>query len=134
MTGSIGFLNAADVELLESNGTSANYDARQVILHQEEKSNKFCLIKRGLVQIDFSRVYGTDVLAYLGEGDFFGEISFLDELQTSATASAARPCQLLEVPHETLRGLLEADDSFAARFYRTVATALAHRIRISNQQ
>ncbi len=134
MAAPIAFLLDSDIELLKSRGNIERYDARQVILHQEEKPNKFCLIEKGVVQIDFSRVYGTDVLAFLGEGDFFGEISFLDELQTSATASAAKPCELLEVPHEVLRELLEADDGFAARFYRSVATALARRIRISNQQ
>ncbi len=134
MPASMSSLLPKDLEILESHGNIVNYKPREIILHQEATSRKFYLIKSGVVQIDFSRVYGTDVLAYLGEGDFFGEISFLDELQISATASAAKPCELLEIPHETLRTLLDADDALAARFYRTVATALARRIRISNQQ
>lgn len=126
------FLRDEDFQLLEQNGEIVTYAPQEAILRQDSSTDRIYFIRSGMVQVDFSRVYGTDVLAYLGEGEFFGEVSFLDHQQTSANVSAAKPCELLEITRENMDQLLESHPAMSARFYRTIALTLARRIRASN--
>ena len=134
MSTSKSFLTEGDLKLLEDNGEVVSYKPKQVIVHQQSQCTKLYWIRKGIIQIDFDRLYGSDVLGYLNEGDMFGEISFMDHANTSATASAVKDAETLEVPREALESLLEQDASLAARFYRTVAMTLARRIRASNKK
>lgn len=127
------FLRDEDYALLEENGETVSYSAQETILRQDTTTDRIFLIRTGMVQVDFSRVYGTDTLAYLGEGEFFGEVSFLDHGPTSASVSAARPCELLEISRDTMEQLLESHPKMAARFYHTIALTLARRIRARNK-
>lgn len=134
MATSISYLTEDDWALLESRGEKKSYQARDVILHQQVPCTKLYFIRKGMVQIDFSRLYGNDVLAYLNEGDMFGEVSFMDHADTSANASAVEDVETLEVPAGELEGLLDADDALAARFYKSIAMTLARRIRSQNRK
>ena len=126
------YLTEQDMKLFEDKGEIVQYKPKDVILHQDTVTDKLCLIRSGVVQIDFSRVYAHDTLALLGDGDFFGEVSFLDHRESSASAIAAKHCEILEVAHDILRELLAADDGLGARFYKTIALTLANRIRFTN--
>ena len=64
----------------------------------------------------------------------FGEVSFVDHDETSASASAFKDCEILEVPRDVVEAILDQDANLAARFYRTVAMTLARRIRASNKK
>ncbi len=126
------FLTAEDMTTLEENGEIREYNVNEVIIQQDFIATDLYIVQSGIVQIDLSRLYGVDVLAYLGEGAMFGEVTLMDKKASSATASAAQPCQLLVVPHETLERLFDENEGFSSRFFRTVATMLAKRIRSTN--
>ena len=128
------FLTTNDLVLLEDCGAVVSYQPKQVIVHQQSPCTKLYWIKKGVVQIDFNRLYGSDVLGYLSEGDLFGEVSFMDHADTSASASAVKDAEILEVPRDALEPVLDQDAQFAARLYRTIAMTLAKRIRASNRK
>ena len=134
MSTSKSFLTESDLKLLEEKGEVVSYKAKQIIVHQQSPCTKLYWIKKGIIQIDFDRLYGHDVLGYLNEGDIFGEVSFMDHAETSASASAVKDAEILEVPRDVLESILEQDISLAARFYRTLAMTLARRIRASNRK
>ena len=134
MSTSKSFLTESDLELLEDKGDVVSYKPKQTIVHQQSPGTKLFWIKKGVIQIDFDRLYGSDVLGYLSEGDMFGEVSFMDHADTSASASAVKDAEVLEVPREVLETLLDQDADLAARFYRTVAMTLAKRIRAANRK
>lgn len=126
------YLTDEDMRRLAEIGEIVDYGAKETILQQNSSCDRLYWIKSGVVQIDFSRLYGHDVLAYLGEGDLFGEVSLLLGTDTSANATATQAVQTLEVPHERLRGVLDEDHELAARFYQTLAHTLARRVRSQN--
>ena len=128
------YLTEVDLAGLEARGEVITYGPKDVIVHQQANCTKLYFIRKGMVQIDFSRLYGSDVLAYLNEGDMFGEVSFMDHADTSATASAVETVETLEITRELLDKMIEEDDAFAARFYRTIARTLACRIRSQNRK
>ena len=66
-------------------------------------------------------IRGRVYLAALGEGDFFGEFSFLTQSPRSATVEAASDCLLLRIDRATVDTLVSADDGFRApllEFYK----------------
>jgi len=134
MPTSKSFLTDSDLKLLKDKGEVVNYKPKQVVVHQQTPCTKLFWIISGVIQIDFDRLYGSDVLGYLNEGDIFGEVSFMDHADTSASASAVKDAEVLEVPRDVLEPLLEQDADLAARFYRTIAMTLARRIRASNRK
>jgi CRP-like cAMP-binding protein len=68
-------------------------------------------------------------IARLGAGEMAGEMSFVDARPPSATVAAKSDSVLYAIPTRTLGDALEADRSFAARFYKAVATFLSDRVR-----
>ncbi|MEM9182723.1 MAG: cyclic nucleotide-binding domain-containing protein [Pseudomonadota bacterium] len=128
------YLTEQDLNLLKDRGSIVTYTPQQVILQQDTAPDRIYYLLDGNVKVDFSRVYGTDVLAYVGPGEFIGEVSFLDQGESSASVTAVQAVEMLELSRGDLEELLEADPSLAARFFHTLATTLARRIRASNSQ
>ncbi|MFK7956058.1 MAG: Crp/Fnr family transcriptional regulator [Lysobacterales bacterium] len=128
------YLTDQDLDLLKEHGKTAQYSPDQVILQQDTHPDAIYYICSGMVKVDFSRVYNTDVLAYVRAGEFVGEVSFLDGGESSASVSAVKDVEMLELSRKDLDSLLEADPALAARFFHTIATTLARRIRASNSQ
>ncbi|MBV9581610.1 MAG: cyclic nucleotide-binding domain-containing protein [Chloroflexi bacterium] len=73
-------------------------------------------------------------LARLVRGDVAGEISFVDGRPPSATVRAVDQAVVLALPRGVLTDRLTRDGRFAARFYKTLATLLAERLRVSNRR
>ena len=128
------YLTEQDLNLLKDRGTIVQYSPQQVILQQDITPDRIFYLLDGTVKVDFSRVYGTDVLAYLTPGEFIGEVSFLDQGESSASVTAVKAVEMLELSRDDLEQLLDADPALAARFFHTLATTLARRIRTSNAQ
>jgi CRP-like cAMP-binding protein len=62
-------------------------------------------------------------------GEIVGEVSFLDHRASSASVIAIEPSVVLRIPKARLEAILDADTGFAARFYRSIGTLLAYRLR-----
>lgn len=132
MSGPTSFLTSDDLALMESHGEILNFAKNEIIIHEGSVAECLYLVREGIVQIDLSRLYGNDVLAYLGKDALFGEVSMMDHDASSANASAAQDCELLMITHSVMEELLAKDLGLASRFFRTVATTLAKRIRSTN--
>lgn len=67
----------------------------------------------------------------LGSGDFFGEISFIDNSPIRASVFAVGAVDVVFVPAGKLRHLLEQIPNFAQRFYRSLDNVPSERLRQS---
>ncbi len=106
------------------------YPAGTTIFREDEAGGAMYVIRSGQVELwlfdeDKTRV----TLGTLGEGEFFGELSLLDEEPRSATATALVDTDLLTIDREDLR-LLFAQKPNAAL---DVLSVLGKRIRHTNQ-
>jgi protein phosphatase len=67
----------------------------------------------------------------LGPGDFFGELSLIDDIPRSATVIARDTMTLLVIRRKRMFGLLEKNDAMAARIYwaflRRMSTQIRHK-------
>ncbi len=121
----IGILETAAIKEL---------DRDQVVLEQSEKLQAIFLIEHGAVRVERSEGDQIVPLARLEAGEFFGEMSFIDGAPTSARVVADAPTRLLIVEASKVNELISKDPSFAGRLYRSIASILAVRLRLTSMQ
>jgi len=68
-------------------------------------------------------------LAVLGQGDFFGEMSILEDLPRSASARAIKDCKLVRINGSTFDQMLRKNPEIAVRMMRK----LSRRLRETDQ-
>ena len=96
------------------------------IMNEGETGNCMYIIYDGAVNI-FKQ---NQLLARLGEKDFFGELSLLDTETRSATAIAANDCLLFRIDQEPFYDMMESRPEVV----RGVIKILCQRIRSINQK
>jgi len=70
----------------------------------------------------------------IGPGDLLGWSPILGRGWMTATARALTPCRLIALDAEQVRGLAENDTRFGMEFFRSMASALADRLRATRLQ
>jgi len=120
----------------------------EILFHKGDTGSAFFIIIKGLIKIGVSNKLGDEVtLAFLRNGDFFGEMALLDELPRSADATALEDSLLyvldrndffpfLTQNENAVRSILRAlsmrlrrtDDLFAEISFLTVSARLAKRL------
>lgn len=73
-------------------------------------------------------------LAILEEGDFFGEISLVDDGLRSANVTALKACTLLRITRMTIGVLAGLQPGAAIQILCAIGRALVKRLRIGNQK
>ncbi len=70
----------------------------------------------------------------IGAGDLLGWSPILGRGWMTATARALTPCRLIALDAEQVRALVERDTRFGMEFFRSIASALADRLRATRLQ
>lgn len=108
-----------------------SYHKNNMILMQDELGETFFTICKGSVKINRISSDGKEVIfAILGEGDFFGEMSLLDEETRSANAVALEDSEVLILKRNDFLDFLEKYPRVAI----SLLAALAGRIRRTDEQ
>ncbi len=107
------------------------FPARTTIIHGGDSSNSLFYILEGSVSVVIEDSEGRElVLAYLNQGEFFGEMGLFDqETQRSAWVVARTPCEVAEAEYtqfqemseHTPAMLFELASQMASRLRRTSA-------------
>ena len=72
------------------------------------------------------------IVAYLEEGELFGEMSFLENEGASYEVVADVPSQIDVIDREHVYKLLADVPGFAGRFFQSLAALLSRRLRRTN--
>jgi CRP/FNR family transcriptional regulator, cyclic AMP receptor protein len=84
----------------------------EVVFHEGDPADTFHLIAKGRVAVKVSTPLGdTAMLAVLGRGDFFGELSLLGAHVRSATVVALEPSETLAIHRDSFEGILRDQPS-----------------------
>jgi CRP/FNR family transcriptional regulator len=112
---------SADIfdRLADATGELAFVDG-QAIVQSGQVGNGLYIVVSGGVRI----VAGGNELARLGPGDFFGELSVIDQGPRSATAYAVGPTGCLALASWDLVALLERDPRLAMNLLRELVARL----------
>ena len=102
----------------------ADYDPGDILVTEGEASRSLFVLSRGQAKVFVRSPTGRDVLvAFLEEGEFFGELATISGQRRSASVTAATRCEVLELAksdvddlartHPKVRDML--DDTFVER-------------------
>ena len=119
-----------DLMALAAAARRRQYRRDEVIFHREDPGDSLHIIESGRVEILLPSDGGEElILAILGPGDFFGDLSLLDGAPRSATAMAREPTTTVVVHREDFLGWLQS----RPRAVATIFAALAQRLRATNE-
>lgn len=103
---------------------SRSYKAGTVLFREGEEGKNMFVIQSGRVQIT-RRVGGQDaVLAVLPTGEFFGEMSIINDRPRSATATVLEDAVLLEIDGKTFEAMIRGNSEIAVRMVKKLADRL----------
>lgn len=103
----------------------------EVVFHEDESGDVFCLIRDGKVKVTMISPEGKEIiLSMLGPGDFFGEMSLLDNQPRSATVIATENLELLIIWRSDFLQLLHENFSIT----RKVLAELSRRLRSASDR
>jgi CRP/FNR family cyclic AMP-dependent transcriptional regulator len=103
-----------------------SYRRGETIFHQDDPAATIHVIKNGQVKINTTSPEGGEIiLAILTDGDFFGELSLLDEGPRSANAIAMEATQTLTLQHADFLEVM----SKHPEMMKSVMSYLVNRVR-----
>lgn len=102
------------------------YNKDDVVFHADESGDVFCLIREGQVKVTMISPEGKEIiLRMFGPGEFFGEMSLLDDEPRSATVVATEPLDVVTIWRSDFLQILQENFSIA----RKVLAELSRRLR-----
>jgi len=108
------------------------YPARTTIIHAGEESDTLYYLMKGSVSVTIEDDEGREmIMAYLNEGDFFGEMGLFDDDNSPRTACvrAKTPCEVAEISYARFRELADSDTELVFRIFRQMAERLTRTTR-----
>src|ERR1051325_7243870 len=104
------------------------YAKDDVVFHADESGDVFCLIKEGQVKITMISPEGKEIiLSMLGPGEFFGEMSLLDDAPRSATVVATEPLELVTIYRNDFLQILQENFTITRKFLVTFSCRICRK-------
>jgi len=127
-------LPADEIHTLSRLATFDKFLGGQTIFSQGDKSTALYVVKYGSVQIHHNSPHGEDIIvATLGTGSHFGEMSFLDGKKRTGSATAVEDCEILRLDFSKLSQAFTKNPIMAAHFYKAMALFLAGRLETTTK-
>ena len=105
-------------------GTLKSFKANEVIVREGDYGDCMYIVKTGRVRISKSVMGEDKVLAELGSGQFFGELSLINNKDRAASAVAMGDVEVIELDWETFQNNIHQHTGVARQMIRTLARRL----------
>ena len=105
-----------------------------LVVQAGEQGHCLYVVLEGLVQVTVDADGREVELARLGTGDFFGEVSLVDDGPRSASVRVVEACVLLRITRMTIGVLAGLQPAAAIQILGAIGRALVGRLRASNQK
>ncbi|OFZ82124.1 MAG: hypothetical protein A2583_07345 [Bdellovibrionales bacterium RIFOXYD1_FULL_53_11] len=124
-------LSDGEIGRLIQLGTGVSFEAHANIVIEGELSWGLYVILEGMVGIFKTNKLSGDPydVGQLRSGNFFGEMSLIDDNPRSATVRALSDCQLFFLSKEAFMHFLGGSKDLKMRFYESCIQDLVHRLR-----
>lgn len=110
------------------------YEPGQTILEQDAIGESLYLVKSGTVAVVKSDGAHKQVLAELGQGQLFGEMSLVETELTSAAVRAVDKAECLVLPKFAIEQIMKHDREFSLKIYQAFCRILSERLRRTTQE
>lgn len=122
-------LSESELEFVSKLTVERKFKKNNLIIFEDDVGNSLFVIKKGRVKISHISTEGSEaILAILGAGDFFGELSVIDGLGRSASVTSIEDVELIMLRRTDFIEALERVPKIAV----TLLKELAGRIRKSD--
>ena len=105
-----------------------------VIVKQGDPGDTMYLILQGELRVRMNDLGKETILATLGPGEFFGDISLFDHGPRSADVVANADSLVLKISSSSIEQLSKAAPELATPFLRNIGQTLSARIRADNKR
>ena len=123
-------LEEESADALMSSMTRKRLDRGDVLFREGDQGEHLYVITDGKIKLGRTSADGREnLLAILGPGEMFGELSLFDPGPRTATATAVAETRLLGLGHDSLREVLTGRPDVA----QALLAALARRLRRTNE-
>ena len=120
-------LGPADLDKLVRLAARKRYPKDGVIFFENEAGDTLFMVADGRIKVTILGDDGREViLSVLGAGDFFGDMSLLDNEPRSATAIAADDSELLSLSRADFEGLMKENPGIMSTLIRVLSSRLRH--------
>lgn len=124
-------LKEKDLKSIASLVKEREYKKGEIILNQGEEGVGLFIIKNGKVKISKKLASGKVIdIAVHSDGEYFGELSILDNKPRTATVTAVEDTTTFVMTHWEFKALLEAKPEIAL----SIIPVLVERFRETNEQ
>jgi len=124
-------LSDSEHGLLVQVAVRKNYPRNSLIIQQGDIGESLYLLRRGRAKVYLSEPSGREViLAFLGPGDFLGEMALIDDEPCSASVMTTEESEFVSVNKKDFLRVLASSPSMAVNLLK----AMSGRLRESNQQ
>jgi len=106
----------------------------EVIFREGQEGRDLFIVRSSTVHVTRQTAIGSQVLTTFGFGSLFGEVSFLDRLQRTATAVGVGSGSLYRISASALEEAVRRSSEFAVSLLWSFWQTLAEKIRSANEQ
>lgn len=121
-------LEAREVQRLKAICHLGHYADGDYVVKDNTPGLALYIVRKGVVRVEKDE----QVLAHLGEGEFFGEMAMVDDCTSSADVIADTDCDLLIFHKGEFGALLETDHELALKVYKAFCSVLSERLRATS--
>jgi CRP/FNR family transcriptional regulator, cyclic AMP receptor protein len=124
-------LNEAQLEALAAGSVRRSFPKGRTIVAEGEPSQSLHILLSGRAKVQRSDAEGKEViLAVLGPGECFGEMSLIDDAPRSASVITLEPCDFMSINKESFKALLAQSHDMAMQVMR----GLVRRLRDADKK
>jgi CRP-like cAMP-binding protein/Fe-S-cluster-containing hydrogenase component 2 len=106
-------LDDSTLEKLEVGVKLKSYKPGDIIFNEGDQGDSLYVIRTGFVKITKKHMDKEQIIAYLSQGNYFGEMALLEDEKRTASVSAFTNVEVLQVLKEDFNMLLNADPKLA---------------------
>lgn len=120
-----------DLTALFASSHRKQYPARNTIIHAGDDSDTLYYVVKGTITVLIEGEDGREmIVAYLNEGDFFGEMGLFGTSDRSAGVKARTDCTIAEISYSRFRDL----SHHHPEYIYAIATQMAQRLRATTRK
>ncbi|UCE31811.1 MAG: cyclic nucleotide-binding domain-containing protein [Burkholderiales bacterium] len=124
-------LSDPQLDALAAASVRRSFPKGRIICNEGEPSQSLYILLAGRAKIQRSDAEGKEViLAVIGSGEFFGEMSLIDDEPRSASVITIEPCEFMAIQKETFKSMLVQNNELAMAIMR----GLVRRLRIADKK
>lgn len=117
-------LSADEKQYLVDKGTVRSFATGEVICREKDRDANLYIILLGEVEVSKGEDNNKLVLAHLGRGEIFGEVSALFRMPRISSVLAAKPTVALEVAGDIFQELIDANPILLSAIFERFGTRL----------